>query len=618
MFLKDGYLRQEMQTRPNEKEGPDKGAPDALKRYGFFIALAVIIVSAFLIYAKTLSYPFVFDDEFNIVKNLGIRDFQSLWPPSGTRYFSYLSFALNYTFGGLDPGGYRLVNVLIHIINAVLVYRLITLTFRTPAAAHEDRDHGAVPAAVALVAAVIFLAHPIQTGAVTYVTQRFASLATLFYLSSLILFVKWRLGLSSGFKFYFYVPALALAVVAQKTKEISFTLPMVILLYDLLFFGVVGSKGRGENRRLLYLIPFLLTLVIIPLTVLGVFSGYGDGGGAAGGTGGGAAFDAGTRAQQLEDLRTISRHDYLITQFRVIVTYIRLLVLPVNQNLDYDYPLFTSLVNAEVLLSIALLTGILALAAYALRAAMKKKNACLLIASAGVFWFFITLSVESSVIPIKDVIFEHRLYLPSVGACAAFASFVFFVIEKRPWGKKTSSRVLAAAVVILLVTALPFGVAAYKRNHVWGSELTLHQDVVKKSPGNARGHNNLGMAYKDLGMTDKAIEEFRTAIRLIPDQDTRRLDVKTDAGNNLANVYLIRGRLGLAIEAYRAVLKIDPVHVEAHYNLAMACEEYGCLIEAIEHYRRFIELAPPIYSSYKEDARVRIISIRARLRSNAG
>lgn len=596
-----GALKKLMGTSSNAKTSSVKGKPEVLSAYGFLVGLAVVFVSALIIYSWTLSFPFIFDDEFNIVKNFGIQDPAYLWPPSGTRYVSYISFALNFFSGGMEPWGYRLVNVLIHTVNALLVYWLIVLTFKTPAARSQayEEEPCAAPVAVALVASVIFFTHPVQTGAVTYVTQRFASLATLFYLSSLVLFIKWRLSPPTAKGYIYYFPALAFAIIAQKTKEITFTLPIVIILYDFVFLRI--RNGAVDRRTPLYLIPFILTLAIIPLTVLGVFSGDGV-----------SAFDAGTRGQQLEDIRVLSRHDYLITQFRVIVTYLRLLVLPVRQNLDYNYPLFHSLLNAEVLLSLLFILIILAAASYAFVVSRRNNDPFLLIASAGVFWFFITLSIESSVIPIKDVIFEHRLYLPSVGAFTAFSSFVFFLI-----GKGSGQRVMVSALVILLLTAVPLGAAAYKRNRVWRSELTLYEDVVRKSPGNARGHNNLGIAYKDLGLLDKAIEEFGTAISLIPSDSLTRLDVKADASNNLANAYYVQGRLVPAIEAYRRVLDIDPRHIEAHYNLALACEAEGCLEEAVEHLERFVEIAPPNYSSYIGDARVRILNIRARLRREA-
>jgi tetratricopeptide (TPR) repeat protein len=591
------------------------GAPSAVSH---LLCLLFIALAAFLVYSNTFSAPFIFDDVSNIVENSGIQNLKNFWPPSGSRYFGTLSFAVNYYFGGLDVFGYHLVNLAIHISNAVLVYLLVILTFRTPrmSGAGSPVD-GQLAMCLALVSSAVFAVHPVQTGAVTYVVQRFALLATSFYLLSIVLFIGSRLAVRGGYgiRAGAYIFSLLFGVLAMKTKEISFTLPVVIILYEFAFFG---SKGLG--RRALYLVPFLFLLPIIPLSVVTLTAPAAPGG---------TAVQGSVIMETLAGLPTkesagLSRHDYLVTQFRVIVTYLRLLVLPINQNLDYDYPFFRSLLRPQVLLSFIFLLSILGSNAYLFARSIRTKNALTLLLSSGVFWFFITLSVESSVIPIYDVIFEHRLYMPSVGASIAFASAAFYVCLIA--SDRLSLNLKSVTIALLVCTALPLGVAAHLRNHVWKDEVTMYEDVVSKSPGKARAHNNLGMAYKDLGLLDKAATEFRAAISIKPGgivadkdlPDIHYLEVKTDATNNLANVYLVRGMLGPAIEAYRVVLEIKPAHVEAHYNLAMACEEYGCLTEAIEHYQRFIELAPPIYSSYKEDARVRIDSIRARLRQGAG
>jgi hypothetical protein len=155
-------------------------------------------------------------------------------------------------------------------------------------------------------------------------------------------------------------------------------------------------------------------------------------------------------AQETEE---IPRGIYLLTQFRVIATYIRLLFLPVNQNLDYDYPLYNSLFEPGVFFSFLFLLSIFGLAIYLFKRSRKTGNGYSLMASFGILWFFITLSVESSIIPIRDVIFEHRLYLPSVGAVVAFGAAVFYGFDylrlKNP---------LLATSVLLLVTILPLSV----------------------------------------------------------------------------------------------------------------------------------------------------------------
>ena len=236
-----------------------------------------------------------------------------------------------------------------------------------------------------------------QTQAVTYTTQRFASLATLFFLLSLVLYASHRVGAEGGRRGYIkYALALASAIAAQMTKEIAFTLPTVVVLYEAAFFS------GGLRKRALFAAPFLAVMLIIPFTLL-VYAGPDHG------------VSELIREKQIQELSDLSPYQYLSTQFRVVVTYLRLVILPVGQNLDYDYPKFTSVLQPGSLLSLVFLLSFAAVSVLAYARSRTGRAPLVALSAAGVFWFFITLSIESSVIPIQDVIFEHRLYLPSIG-----------------------------------------------------------------------------------------------------------------------------------------------------------------------------------------------------------
>lgn len=531
--------------------------------------LTLLCLVTFAVYSKVLRAPFMIDDAMYIVGNDRIRELSNLWPPYGTRYFGYLSFAVNYRLSALDVFGYHLTNVIIHIGSAFLVYQLIIYTFRTEwmeEAGLKGNPMAAAP--VALTSSVIFAVHPLQTQAVTYITQRFASLAAFFYLLSLVLYVRWRITQGPGKARYApYILSVVSAVLAQMSKEISFTLPVVIALYELTFF-------RGKAGRLKYILPFLLTLAIIPFTMLAPKLGISIPG---------PGIDDKIMAAQVKELLTLSRYDYLLTQFRVLVTYMRLLVLPVNQNWAYDYPVSHSLFETRVLLSLFFLLCVFALAAYLFIRSRAAKNGYLLMAACGVFWFFITLSIESSIIPIKDVIFEHRLYLPSVGAALTFSSLAFFgfaALRKKAF--MVSLPVFSAALI--LMTSVPLAAAAYSRNGIWSDLLTFYEDVVAKSPNLPAPHYDLGVVYRKLGRTDDAIEQYRTAIRLKPDY--------YEAHNNLGNAYLEKGMVDLAVGEYRTALKIDPEDAEAYYNLGNLYYAHSTLNEAIGNLREALKRDP--------------------------
>ncbi|HAG50864.1 MAG TPA: hypothetical protein DCL42_05950, partial [Deltaproteobacteria bacterium] len=216
------------ETKQYTSEG-NKALSSFFTRYGFLITFLLTTVSAFLIYSNTFSSPFHFDDTPNIVENYKLRDLSIFWPPSDTRYIGSLSFALNYYFSGLNVFGYHLVNIIIHIINSILVWWLVILTFRTPVM-ERINTNPQLKYFIAITASLLFVSHPIQTQAVTYIVQRFASLATLFYLLSLTLYIKAKLQTiqveaKDENKFFststltFYLLSLISAILAMKTKE---------------------------------------------------------------------------------------------------------------------------------------------------------------------------------------------------------------------------------------------------------------------------------------------------------------------------------------------------------------------------------------------------------------
>jgi tetratricopeptide (TPR) repeat protein len=438
----------------------------------------------------------------------------------------------------------------------VLVYLVAMSIIRSPRLASS-----ALPAfPIALLSALVFIAHPVQTEAVAYITQRFASLATLFYLLALVAYLKYRAdGQSFGVKAFFYAVALLSAYAAQVTKEISFTLPFVMLCVEFAFF-----KGP-ILPRLLRLVPFLLAMAVIPWVLFGPGSGSAVGG---------EVMDL-----QLKDLRDISRHDYLVTQFRVIVTYLRLLVLPVGQNIDYDYPMFRSLFVPEVLASLAFISVLFFGAVYMFIRFLRGGSAYLSLISAGTLWFFTTISVESSIIPIKDLIFEHRLYLPMAGGAIAASAAIFFVSE-RLFKAGNAGWVLAGACVLFV---LPLSVSAYTRNGVWKNEVTLYEDAVRKSPGKERVRYNLAWAYHRAGALDKAIEQYNENLRLAPEKDK--------AHYNLALIYRGRGERALAERHFLEALRIKP-DPAAYYNLGMLYHSGGDLDRAISSYEKALEARP--------------------------
>jgi tetratricopeptide (TPR) repeat protein len=511
----------------------------------------VIVAVGFLAYANSFHSPFAFDDATSIGRNPDVTGIGTAWPPLSMRWFATLSFALNYRLGGLDPFGYHVVNLAIHLASALLVCRLITLTLRTPVfSATPAGDAPGAGDGVAFVAALLFVSHPIQTQAVTYVAQRYASLATMLYLLCLALFLQWRLarafpardvrgpagGAAAGASargHLAYAGALGAAVLAMLTKEIAFTLPLALALAEALLF-----RGRPAARALRVL-PFLATLAIVPLNIALV---------------GNAAGSAFTLDRATRFLSSLPRSVYLQTQFRVVVTYIRLLFFPAGQNLDYDYPVYRSFLAPAVWASFVFLLAVALAGAWFAAKAVRgfprlapaeagcRQRSFGLIAL-GIFWFFGTLSVESSVIPLQEIIAENRLYLPSVGAFTAGAAALLLVARRlaAAAGGGTVGRALPAVLVVLVVASL--AAATHRRNRVWQSTLSLCEDMVRKSPSSSRAHVNLGLAYHEQGWLDQAIAEYETSLRLNPYYEIPHC--------NLAAAFRAKGRYDQALDHER-------------------------------------------------------------------
>jgi hypothetical protein len=499
--------------------------------------LLLLALVGVIIYSNTFQAPFHFDDITNIVENPVVKSSRYFLYPSRveglphgevfrSRYVGYLSFALNYGLHGLHVAGYHVVNVAVHIMNAALVFLLVVFSFRTPALAGASlgkRSHS-----VALAAGFLFLTHPVQTQAVTYVIQRFASLAAFFYLASLVCYIRWRLDGRSS-------------------------------LYEVLFF-----RGSGR-KRLRFLAPLLLTMLIIPVTLLTSERPAGEIIGHIG------------EAARLKS--EMSRLDYLMTQFRVIFTYLRLIVLPVNQNLDYDYPVFSSLLSTGVLVPFLLLAGLLCSAGYLLLRARGERRV-LLLAGFGIVWFFLALSVESSVVPIRDVAFEHRVYLPLAGISILAAAGMFSLAESLSSGRRR------AILGVFVATVAVLSLLTYERNRLWGSGISLWEDVVRKSPYKARGYNNLGNRYAEQERYEQAAEHYGYAVLISPEYH--------DYWVNRGTAYLHMGKYDKAIKHFKETLKREPGMAEAYNNLCHIYYKKDLLDEAEENCLRALKIKPDL------------------------
>lgn len=524
------------------------------------VQLALIALVGFIAYLNTFGQAMHFDDFTYVADNpaLGSWDYftseqsrrgldsMNLGAHFRNRIVGFFTFAINYRIGGLHVGGYHAVNLMIHIGAAIVLYRLVELLFSTPLlAAFAGRG-------AAFWVAALFVAHPIQTQAVTYISQRFTSLAALLYLATLLLYLRSRLMAESAESVKLYVWAVVCALLAVKTKEIALTLPVMALLLEVCFLE--ASWGLRARK----LLPFFLLVLIIPLTLIDQKDLDLQG------------------AMSTANFQETSRHDYLLTQFRAVATYLRLMVLPVNQNLDYDYALSKSLLDPAVLGAGALHLALLGSGLWLMLAGRRAGRGLMVLGGMGIWWFYIAMAVDSSVFPLLDLINEHRVYMSAAGFMMAVVAGALWLIERRP--ALTWAMAGIGAVVVMTLAGV-----SYARNMAWQDEVTLWQNASLKAPNKARPHNNLGYHYMKHKQPDKAIAEFRRAVQLRPDYIHPRY--------NLAQMLYKKDPKG-AEEQLKKIFDTDPHNADAHNMLGYLYMDQGDADKGLREFLAAINYKP--------------------------
>ncbi len=520
-----------------------------------YLSIALIIILGVIIYSNSFRCSFQFDDKASIVENASIRnisDFKTIWNYSTSRPMAYITFALNYHFGNLDVKGYHLINLMIHLFTSCIVWWITLLIFSSPAL--KEKGMSKHKKAIALFTALLFVSHPLATQSVTYIVQRMASMVAMFYLLSLALYIKGRLGSGNMKKYIWFAGALISAILAFLTKENAFTLPFAIILVEIFFLQTKKFKVELKDYRIWVIILAFFSLSAIVLSkyslhILDPILPYNG------------------------NTYIINANNYLFTQFSVIIKYVQLLFLPIYQNADYDFHISNSFFELRTFFSFLVLLALFIFGIF-----LFKKNR---IISFGIFWFFLTLAVESSFIPIYDVIFEHRTYLPSFGFFLILSSSIYMLL----WEKYKYYAVTIFSLIIITNSILTF-----QRNKVWENPGTLWTDVESKSPNKIRAYSSLGNFYIDSREWDNAISQYSKAISINPNYEI------SFANRGIA--YDNLGKFELAIEDYNRVLHINSSNASVYANRGIVYDKLGQWDKAIADYSKAIELKPNDAISY--------------------
>lgn len=455
-------------------------------------AALVIAAIAVIAYAPSLSVPFQFDDYARISGNRHLH--RGEWIAAtgqlgGARVLPAATLVFNFWLSGEDTPSYHVVNLALHLAATAAVFWLGWLLAATPRVAAADATDRL---GLAASAAAFFACHPLQTQAVTYIIQRSTVMATAFYVACIAAYLAGRLAQRDGSTWAarrWYAAALASAAGALLSKENAVTLPLALVLAEIACFGR-NQVGRLIKWGLL-VVPFLALPVVWKVVDWRARHPEAASGGLLR-----QLFEA-TFAQGAEVSGALSPLQYLLTQMLVVPRYLRLLVFPVGLNVDHDVRVAAGL-DAGVVAGALLLSALLVIGVWALRRAP--------VAGFGILWSFVALSVESSVIPIHDVMMEHRMYLAMPGPALLFAAGVAYLHRR---SRRT------AIALLLGATALLAGMT-FERNRVWQSAISLWSDAAAKSPNKARVHVNAGVAHHGLDELDEAIRHYCRALEIDP------------------------------------------------------------------------------------------------------
>lgn len=502
-----------------------------------FLIIALLLI---ITYYNSFTTGFQLDDNHTILNNPTIGYLKKFSDPDKwlipfyNRQLPYLTFSLNFLQGGYNVFYYHLTNFLIHLLNSFLVYGLVILLFKSSTLneklifPHRER--------VALFTSLIFALHPIQVQAVIYITQRMVSLAILFYILALYFYLKARFlqiyNPEKRTKYIYFLITIISFILGVFSKEIIYSLPLTLILIEIIF---LRESNKNLSSKFIYAFSgIIIAGIVLIITTRGI-------------------------PAQLEAPPIYS---YFLTELRVLITYIRLLFVPVNQHLFYYFPVSNSLFEPAVLASgisliILLCAGIILL----------KRNPLI---SFGLLWFFILLAIESSIIPLKYVIFEYRLYPVVIGFGLVLSTAIFSIRIKSA----------IVPVAILSIITIFFAILTINQNFYWKDGITLWQQNIDAAPLNPVPYNNLGTYYYSKKEYDKAIFLYTRAIELDSNY--------SDAYDHRGIAFRDRNMFLTALADFNKAIELNNKNPMYWNNKGYTFQGMGLIDSAIVYYREAI------------------------------
>ena len=527
------------------------------------IYLAGVLAITVIAYLPGMSAGFYFDDESNLLDvqvlhwdKLSLDVVEQTLSDSmlTSRPVANLSMGLNHLFSGLDPAPYHWTNLFIHLVVGIVLYWVIRLFQRY----HGPGERGT---GIAAVAVLLFLIHPLNIQAVTYVVQRMTSMATLFFLLALGSYITARYQSFLVRRWGWYGLTLLCLMLSIGSKELGYLFLPMVLLYEFCFHRPMWQERiRGVEQRVGRL-PLLMLVALIALAVLSTgWLLYGD---------------------HIFWLQTFPGRDFngyerVLTQARVQFFYLSLLLwpLPARLNLDHAFTLSHSPFDPlSTFIALIVLAGV---AVYVLQISARRPRIAF-----PILGYLLLHLMESAPISL-ELVFEHRMYLPMTMIVLFLALNLVHPLQR--------NRKLAGSVGFVVILMLAVG--TYQRNKVWGDPMTFFRDCALKSPTKFRPQYNLGTELGRRGIYSEAKEVLERAITIKPQH--------SQVHNQLANVYLLTNDHSTAEQHYRLAVENDPRNAEALFNLASIYAAQGDRVEQRKMLEKFVQYAPPHLAEQKK------------------
>ncbi len=512
-----------------------------------FISLFIFLL---IIYSNSFYGEWHFDDFANIVNNphIQIKDYSwekinhciyGLEQKSPSRPLSYLSFSWNYYFDGSNVFGYHIVNVIIHYLAAVFLFLFILQTLKLPLIREK---YAKIAYPVALLSTFFWAINPVQVTSVTYIVQRMASMAGLFYIMSMFLYLKARTASNNRCSIIFFTLCTISGLAAVLSKENAVMLPASIFIYDL--FLIAGLSKENIKKYLKF-----AALPVLVIAAAGFI--YTD-------------FSAILDDYKIRDFTMVER---LLTEPRVIIFYLSLLFYPINSRLTllYDINISHSLFQPWATLPAILLILIAITIAFYIARKRPLISFCII-------FFLLNHLIESSIFSL-ELIYEHRNYLPAMLLFIPVAEFIIYAIDYFSY-KKMIQIIVALVIVIILVAA---GDNTYLRNKTVSSDFLLWFDNIEKSPRLSRPHSNLGRIYANSNMNEKALSEYEKAMALNNFGSEQAWAIQN---YNSGLLYFREMKNDLALNYFQKSLKVLPEYIQNTVHIAKIKMRQNKILEA--------------------------------------